>query len=242
MKEGVRKSKDAGCRGFTLVECLVVVALIAGLAVIAVIGSTSVSQASRQAKCAGNLRNLGLALHVYAQDHEGKFPETSHTRDLESSWIYQLEAYLGNFDESRICPADPMGEERLKARGTSYILNSYLFVPEVGPFGELEGEALNRLSAIPEPAVTLMAFICSDRVGTGPGNDHTHSSEWRSWTAVCRDIAPARFGSGDRNATRGRANYLFVDGRVESIQAGWVKQQTEAGINIAKPPGVEGLP
>lgn len=80
----------------------------------------------------------------------------------------------------RICPYDPKGAERLKAKGRSYVLNSYIFVPEVGPFGEVIGPQPNRYSAIPEPSRTMMASICSDGTGVGPVNDHTHSNEWRS--------------------------------------------------------------
>ncbi len=197
---------------------------------------------SKQATSAANLRNLGLALHLYAQDHEGKFPETTHTEELEGAWVYRLQEYLGDFDEARICPADPNRAQRLKAKGTSYILNSYIFVPQLGPFGDPIGPQLNRLSAIPEPSRTLMAVICSDRTGVGPGNDHTHSSEWSSWQGVCRDAAVDRFGTASADRSQGRSSYLFVDGRVESIPAGELKRKTQAGVNFAKPPGVKGLP
>lgn len=125
--------------GFTLVELLVVISVIASLAALAALGARSVMMSSKQANCASNLRNIGLALHLYAQDHEGRFPETTHTADLETAWIYSLKDYLGDFEKTRICPADPKGPERMKAKGTSYVLNSYLFVPEIGPFGDPVG-------------------------------------------------------------------------------------------------------
>lgn len=181
-------------------------------------------------------------MHLYAQDHDGRFPETTHTTDLETAWIYSLKEYLGDFEKTRICPADPKGPERLKAKGTSYVLNSYIFVPEVGPFGEPEGPQLNRLQAIPDPSRTMMAFICSDTSGTGAGSDHTHSNQWTSWAAVCRDISPDRFGGNSEDHTNGRSNYLYVDSRVESIRASDLKRKIESGVNVAKPPGIEGLP
>jgi len=229
-------------RAFTLVELLVVVAMIAGLALLAVVGARSMLQSSKQAASAGNLRNLGIALHLYAQEHEGRFPETTHTQELEGAWVYSLQQYLGNFDEVRLCPADPNRLQRLKSKGTSYILNSYIFVPQIGPFGDTIGPQLNRLQSIPEPSQTLMAVICSDRTGTGPGNDHTHSNEWNSWQGVCRDAAVDRFGRASADHSQGRSSYLFVDGRVESIPAGELKRKTQAGVNVAKPPGVKGLP
>ena len=31
----------------------------------------------------GNLKTIGIALHLYAIDHDGKFPETTHTTALD---------------------------------------------------------------------------------------------------------------------------------------------------------------
>ena len=225
--------------GFTLVELLVVVAIIATLAALGFLGARGAITASRQSACMMNLRNLGAALHLYAQDHDGSFPETSHTAALDQAWIMALESYLGDYDRTRVCPADPRREERLAAGGTSYLLNSFLFVPEVNAWGEIEGKPLNRPAAIPDPARTMLIFTCADRVGTGPGNDHTHSNLWTNWRGVCADIAPGRFGGGNNpQSAKGRANYLFADGRVESIPAAEIKRKTDSGINIAKPPGL----
>jgi prepilin-type N-terminal cleavage/methylation domain-containing protein/prepilin-type processing-associated H-X9-DG protein len=232
-----------GKPGFTLVELLVTIAIIVVLAVLAVAGGSALLMSSRQAKCMGNLRNICAALHLYAADRGGALPETTHTAGLEGSWIYALEEYLGEFDESRICPADPQRDERLGARGTSYLLNSFIFVPETDPFGMPAGPAMNHLNRIPEPSRTLVAFVCSDTTGTGPGNDHTHSNQWDSWSAVCRDIAPDRFSINPaHDHSRGRSNYLYADGRVESMSAAEVKRRTEQGINIALPPGMNPAP
>lgn len=225
-------------QGFTLVELLVVIVIIVVLATAGTFTLQNAMRGAKQSKCAGNLRNLGAAMHLYAADHDGCFPETTHTADLGQSWVYALESYLGTFDETRISPADPKARERLKARGTSYVLNSFLFVPEIDPFGEPVGPQLNRVSAIPEPSRTFLAFLCSDRTGVGPGNDHTHSAEWTSWTGVCRDITPDRFGVSSPDRSGGRSNYLFADGRVEAIPAGELKRRTDSGINIAWPPGL----
>jgi prepilin-type N-terminal cleavage/methylation domain-containing protein/prepilin-type processing-associated H-X9-DG protein len=234
-------STKSSFRGFTLVELLVVVMIIGTLGTLGVVGARNALTASRQSACMGNMRNVGIALHLYASDHDGKFPETTHSTDLDGAWVYALETYLGDFENTRVCPEDPKKAERIKAKGTSYILNSYIFVPEVDPFGEPTGPALNRVSSIPEPSRTLIAFICSDNTGTGPGNDHTHSNQWSSWASLAGDISPGRFGGSKTDNTKGRSNYLYVDGRVESIPAIEVKRRIDAGINIAKPPGVPGL-
>jgi prepilin-type N-terminal cleavage/methylation domain-containing protein/prepilin-type processing-associated H-X9-DG protein len=226
-------------RGFTLVELLVAVVLIATLATLAVTAANAAMLRAKEARCGTNLRNIGIALHAYAGEHGGSFPETTHSTSLDRAWISALEAYLGDYNQTRVCPADPRAKERTRAGGTSYILNSFLFVPETDAWGDPIGPARNRPSLIPAPELTILAFICADSVGTGPGNDHTHSNRWSTWSAVTADIAPGRFGGGRRPAdARGRANYLYADASVQSIAAITMKQKTDSGINIALPPGL----
>jgi len=233
------EKRSSGNRdGFTLVELLVVIAIVAVLATVAVVGTRGVLAKSKQAACAANLRSIGVGLHLYAADHNGVFPETTHTTHLQTAWIYALEDQLGNFDSTRICPADPQGKARFSQKGTSYILNSFLFLPPVDPFGDPTGPALNRLSAIPDPANTAMCFICSDRYGPGPGNDHTHSERWNSWSAVTADIAVGRFGGKSSDDESGSTNILYVDGTIRGFHATELKRMTLSGINIAKPPGI----
>lgn len=223
--------------GFTLVELLVVIAIVAVLVTVTVAGVRGAMAKSKQAADASNLRSIGVGLTMYATDHNGVFPETSHTTDLENAWIYQLEPYLSDFDATRICPADPRGKERLAQRGTSYIVNSYLFLPAVDPFGNPTGPALNRFSLIPDPPNTPMAFICSDGYGPDPGNDHTHSERWTSWPSVTADIAVGRFGGTSSDDEDGSTNILYVDGAVRGFRAIELKRKTQSGTNIAKPPG-----
>ena len=225
--------------GFTLVELLVVIVIVAVLATVAVSGVKGALAKSKQAACASNLRSIGVGLHLYAADHNGVFPETTHTEDLQNAWIFQLKDYLGDFETVRICPADPQGKQRLAEKGTSYILNSYLFVPPVDPFGDPTGPALNRLAAIPDHVNTPMAFICSDRYGPGPGNDHTHSERWDSWAAVKADIAVGRFGGSSSDDENGSTNILYVDGGIRGYRAKELKNKTSSGENIAKPPGID---
>ncbi|MCU0795941.1 MAG: prepilin-type N-terminal cleavage/methylation domain-containing protein [Akkermansiaceae bacterium] len=215
-------------RGFTLVELLVAVVIVAALSVAAFSVAGKATARAREVACSNNLRQIGSGLHLYAGEH-GTYPETTHSENLDRAWIAALEPYLDDYDKTRICPADPKREERLKAEGTSYILNSFVFVPKKDPFGRPMGRSLNRPQNLPQPGRTLLAFVCSDDVGISGGNDHTHSELWASWSAVTRDISPDRH--------KDRSNYLFADGRVESWLAADVRKRIESGENIAKPPG-----
>ncbi len=62
--------------GFTLVELLVVIAIIAVLAAILFPVFSRARAAARRVDCASNLKQLGLALQMYASDYDGLIPQT----------------------------------------------------------------------------------------------------------------------------------------------------------------------
>lgn len=217
--------------GFTLVELLVVVAIVATLAVVSTLATKNVLSNAKIAACASNLRQIGLAMQMYADDNQGTYPDSSHTASQGKAWIYQLKDYLGKFDEIRICPADPKAALRRRNESSSYILNSSVFLPPVDVFGDPIGKAYNKPAWLPEPSKTILVFIASDRAGLYPGDDHTHSDQWSSWTRVTADISP------DRHKKQS-SNYLYADGTVKTINANEIKSEIEKGNNIATIPGI----
>jgi prepilin-type N-terminal cleavage/methylation domain-containing protein/prepilin-type processing-associated H-X9-DG protein len=60
--------------GFTLIELLVVIAIIAVLAALLVPAMKEAMERARTIHCLNNLRQLGVAAHLYAQDHEDVIP------------------------------------------------------------------------------------------------------------------------------------------------------------------------
>lgn len=71
--EGRARARRSG-GGFTLVELLVVVAIIAVLASLVLPALSSAKSQGRRAVCLSNLRQLGIAIHLYADDNRGRIP------------------------------------------------------------------------------------------------------------------------------------------------------------------------
>ncbi|MFZ9856352.1 MAG: prepilin-type N-terminal cleavage/methylation domain-containing protein [Limisphaerales bacterium] len=69
----MRRSKPPE-QGFTLIELLVVIAIIAILAGLLLPALAKAKDSGRRAACTGNLRQIGIAIHAYAQDHSGWMP------------------------------------------------------------------------------------------------------------------------------------------------------------------------
>jgi prepilin-type N-terminal cleavage/methylation domain-containing protein/prepilin-type processing-associated H-X9-DG protein len=88
--------------GFTLVELLVVIAILGILASILMPVFTHARGKARQASCTSNLHQIGIALHMYADDHDEMFPLDASSGP-SSFWYERLDPYIKN-SQIGICP------------------------------------------------------------------------------------------------------------------------------------------
>jgi prepilin-type N-terminal cleavage/methylation domain-containing protein/prepilin-type processing-associated H-X9-DG protein len=82
-------------RGFTLLELLVAIAIIAILAALLFPVYASAREAARKATCQSNLRQVGMAFAMYVTDHDGMYPNTGEPRQAAGRyWRWPLKPYL----------------------------------------------------------------------------------------------------------------------------------------------------
>lgn len=207
MKTVVRADRFA----FTLVELLVVIAIIATLIGLLLPAVQSVRAAARRTQCASNLRQVGLAMGMFCDTHRGRFPDTSHTGELEKSWIYTVAPFMENVDAIRICPDDPKGQERLEAKLTSYVMNAYLTT-------EPTTLAVTNREKLTATSKTLVSFELADHKAATSDSDHVHNHGWFTTLNIARgrvlsrieaDIATRRHAEG--------THILYADWHVDLV-------------------------
>ena len=75
--------------GFTLIELLVVIAIIAILAALLLPALSSSKRKAEQAACASNMRQITLAILLYADDHDGFLPSCGLAgRNHPADWVW----------------------------------------------------------------------------------------------------------------------------------------------------------
>jgi prepilin-type N-terminal cleavage/methylation domain-containing protein len=235
-----------GRYGFTLIELLVVISIIAVLLAVLLPSLSIVRMHAKRVASTSNMRQIGLAMELYTEDNRGFFPETSHgltgAAARERSWIYTLSSYIGDVNEVRICPADPKRKERLEHNTSSYVLNEYIAVNTIDPFGRMMGQSFRNKYKLRRPNRSITTFVGADDLSAALTSDHTHSRLWFMpspnipWDTIREDIQPDRYtGSQSKNNTKGSSLYLYADAHVENIKARQIKELADSYNNFAKP-------
>jgi len=221
---------------FSLVELLVSITLIMVLSAILLPGVQSVRKKARQVACMSHLRQMGLALNLYREEHADAYPP-ANVPAADVNYHQALAPYLGTrthaiggfqrLTNTHLCPEVWSRFKNSQPDLWGYAYNEsisrdvFFWIGPLYPYSGVDPSyrVVAASALVPQPARRI-AMVCNVN-----GNKWSYDlASWDLWTQVDPwELSPPE------GIHIGRDNYLYCDGHVQShapddqaaVNAGW---------------------
>ena len=236
------KTKFETARGFTLLELLLVIAIIAILAALLLPALSMAMVRARRIHCVNNVRQLGLGLHQFVEDNQD-FPPYAEPQFSSNNivvrfnlWEGIIQSQLGQSHPGLLeqsvwtCP----GVRHKPALFSSYGYNAFGYsAPGIGinsnSFGlgghilsllQAKGQTITKPEDVNVPVKEADIASPSQMMAIGDGvqgnGDQLLDGQSLFWRETFYDSAPS--DTAKVNARhKGNANVVFCDGHVETL-------------------------